>query len=110
MVAATRRAGIAKAMDPSWYLCQHLFISANPNISTPVDHSCAFLGSQCHDELHAALTGTWRSEDPSTMCAKLVFDPIRGRCISAFGFSRANVIGTCLSEIGGDGRRAVEVV
>lgn len=33
---------IAKAMDPSWYICRHFFIGTKP--AGPLDYDCSFLG------------------------------------------------------------------
>jgi hypothetical protein len=81
-----------KAMDKSWYICRHIFVSPFTNITKP-DHACSFLGSTCLSDLTTQLTATWGTEDPSTMCAGLAFDSIPASCVGTFGKARMDVIG-----------------
>jgi len=93
--ALMAKPGTPKAMDPSWYICRHIFVSALTNITKP-DHACNFLGAQCKADLTTQLTGNWGVEDPSTMCAGLAFDSLPASCVNTFGIARMDVIGMYL--------------
>lgn len=87
---------LPKPMDPSWYICRHIFISTKPDSSTPVNHDCDFLGSKCQDDLRSSLTKTWMKEMPNVPCTGLGFDPLPKSCWDTFGYARADVMGRCL--------------
>lgn len=84
-------------MDPSWYVCRHIFISSNPGITasasatSPFDHTCGFLGNQCLADLQETLTSQWGTYIPGYMCSSLTLEPIPESCWDTFGFARATV-------------------
>ncbi|KAH8878781.1 hypothetical protein GQ53DRAFT_673477, partial [Thozetella sp. PMI_491] len=49
------------AIDPSWFVCRHVFISTKPEVKQAVDRGagCSFLSSACQDYLKAGLTKGW---------------------------------------------------
>lgn len=81
-------------MDPSWYICQHIFISTSMKAKESVDggENCNFLSQQCKSDLTDILTTTWGKEANGTMCAALSLDPIPQSCEDSFGFARQNVL------------------
>lgn len=81
-------------MDPSWFICQHIFISTSEQARDPVDRgeNCGYLSEQCKSDLTDTLTKTWGNEANGTMCAALGFDPIPPSCEDSFGFARQDVL------------------
>jgi len=89
-------AGTPAVMDPSWYICRYFYVSSNPNITSPVDPMCGFLGSQCLADLRAAMTAGWGSlndDYPGYMCAGLSLEIIPESCSGTFGVARADITG-----------------
>ena len=83
-------------MDPSWYICRHIFISTKEQARRAVGEGkgCGFLGDSCHADLIESLTKDWGLADDSAMCSALGFDPIPESCWDSFGHARQDVIGT----------------
>ncbi|KAF2664290.1 hypothetical protein BT63DRAFT_460595 [Microthyrium microscopicum] len=86
--------GAPTAMDPSWYICRHIFVTDKVNHTTvgKGGDSCGFLTSECKEDLKGNLTQGWMKTDDSTPCSGLALDPIPQSCIGSFGFARADVI------------------
>nr|XP_036588956.1 uncharacterized protein CTRU02_01003 [Colletotrichum truncatum]KAF6800598.1 hypothetical protein CTRU02_01003 [Colletotrichum truncatum] len=84
--------GLPKAMDPSWYICQHFFVGARPDPTQPIDHSCGFLLADCKADLEASLTGRWFQEDPDIACSAFALDAVPEACQGALGLVRADVL------------------
>ncbi|QKX54054.1 uncharacterized protein TRUGW13939_01137 [Talaromyces rugulosus] len=82
------------AMDPSWYICRHVFISTKPEAKLTVDggNKCSFLPDTCHTDLKTSLTQDWGKAANGTMCSALGFDPIPSSCQDSFGFARQDVM------------------
>ncbi|KNG88143.1 hypothetical protein ANOM_003350 [Aspergillus nomiae NRRL 13137] len=82
------------AMDPSWYICRHVFISTKPEAKLAVDSGskCDFLSRTCQDDLRTSLTQDWGKAANGTMCSALGFDPIPPSCQGSFGFARQDVM------------------
>lgn len=85
--------GLPKPMDPSWYVCQHYYISAVPDPTEAIDHSCGFLSDQCLSDLRASLTATWMEADPEVPCAGWALDLIPDACDDELGLIRQDVLG-----------------
>ncbi|KAJ3497857.1 hypothetical protein NLG97_g1582 [Lecanicillium saksenae] len=82
-------------MDPSWYVCRHIFISTKPEVKQAVDGGdgkCGFLPDACAKDLRASLTQNWGTADDTSMCSAFVFDNIPDSCFDAFGKARQDVI------------------
>lgn len=84
---------VTKPMDPSWFICQHLFVSEKPGTTGGIDHNCGFLPPTCLQDLKSGLTEDWGKSDPSTPCSGQVFDAVPLSCQDALGVSRADVLG-----------------
>ncbi|KAE8162608.1 hypothetical protein BDV40DRAFT_264728 [Aspergillus tamarii] len=82
------------AMDPSWYICRHVFISTKPEVKLAVEGSskCDFLSQACQADLTTSLTQDWGKAADGTMCSALGFDPIPRSCQESFGFARQDVM------------------
>ncbi|KAE8327991.1 hypothetical protein BDV39DRAFT_204394 [Aspergillus sergii] len=82
------------AMDPSWYICRHVFISTKPEAKRAVDggNKCDFLGQICQADLKTSLTQDWGKAAEGTMCSALGFDAIPPSCQDSFGFARQDVM------------------
>jgi hypothetical protein len=52
---------LPKAMDQSWFVCRHVFISTKPEVKQMVDGgaACSFLPSTCQTDLKTSLTQDW---------------------------------------------------
>ncbi|KAH1711498.1 hypothetical protein KXX23_006427 [Aspergillus fumigatus] len=89
-----RSGGQPLAMDPSWYICRHVFISTKPEAKAAVDggRRCDFLSQACRADLKTSLTQDWGTAADGTMCSALGFDPIPPSCQDAFGFARQDVM------------------
>lgn len=88
--------GHPKAMDPSWYICRHVFISTSPQAKKAVDggdNTCSFLSKDCAKDLATSLAKDWGAADDSTMCSAFIFDMIPDSCFDSFGKSRQDVMG-----------------
>ncbi|PNP53359.1 hypothetical protein THARTR1_06053 [Trichoderma harzianum] len=88
--------GKALSMDPSWYICRHIFISTDAATKASADQAepgCRTLSQNCLDDLSSTLTSDWGKADNNSMCAQLIYDPIPESCVSSFGFSRQDVLG-----------------
>ncbi|KAH9210832.1 hypothetical protein DL95DRAFT_465442 [Leptodontidium sp. 2 PMI_412] len=83
-----------KSMDPSWFVCRHVFISTKPEVKKAVEGggACSFLSSACQSDLKTSLTQDWGQLDPTYMCGALAFDPIPSSCIDSFGSARQDVM------------------
>ncbi|KAL6807245.1 carbohydrate-binding module family 66 protein [Trichoderma sp. SZMC 28013] len=82
-------------MDPSWYICRHIFISTDAATKASADQAepgCHTLPQTCLDDLSSTLTNDWGKADNNSMCAQLIYDPIPESCVSSFGFSRQDVL------------------
>ncbi|GAM42378.1 hypothetical protein TCE0_044f16297 [Talaromyces pinophilus] len=81
-------------MDPSWYICRHVFISTKPEAKLAVDggSKCGFLSETCQADLKASLTQDWGNAADGTMCSALGFDAIPPSCQNSFGFARQDVM------------------
>ncbi|PTB63753.1 carbohydrate-binding module family 66 protein [Trichoderma citrinoviride] len=82
--------GKALPMDPSWYICRHVFITTKPEAKESADggDGCGFLQQGCLDDLGPLLSDGWGTTDNNTMCAQLIFDPMPESCRSSFGYAR----------------------
>ena len=82
-------------MDPSWYICRHIFISTKERARTFAveGKGCDFLETSCRLVLVNSLTKRWGSKDGTTMCSSLALDPIPASCSDTFGLSRQDVLG-----------------
>ncbi|KAK2590718.1 hypothetical protein QQS21_011589 [Conoideocrella luteorostrata] len=82
------------AMDPSWYICRHVFISTKPEAKAAVDggRKCDFLSQACQTDLKADLTKDWGTAADGPMCSALIFDAIPPSCGDSFGFARQDVM------------------
>ncbi|OAA59937.1 hypothetical protein ISF_05948 [Cordyceps fumosorosea ARSEF 2679] len=93
--AALMDNGQPRAMDPSWYVCRHIFVSTKPEVKKAVDggdDQCAFLPSACVKDLQDSLTSSWGTLDENSMCSAGIFDNIPERCFDSFGQARQDVI------------------
>ncbi|RHZ55468.1 hypothetical protein CDV55_101642 [Aspergillus turcosus] len=82
-------------MDPSWYICRHVFISTRPEAKLAVDggSKCNFLSQACQADLKTSLTQDWgKAAADGTMCSALGFDAIPPSCQDSFGFARQDVM------------------
>ncbi|KAL7923816.1 hypothetical protein ACQKWADRAFT_325559 [Trichoderma austrokoningii] len=89
------RSGVrALPMDPSWYICRHIFISSKPEVKQAVDgdSKCNFLPHACQVDLKISLTQHWGKADNNTMCSTLSLDAIPPSCRDAFGYARQDVM------------------
>lgn len=86
-------ANVTKPMDPSWFICQHLFVSDRPDATGATDHTCGFLPPTCLQDLKSGLTEDWGKLDPTTPCSGQVFDAVPLSCQDTLGVSRADVLG-----------------
>ncbi|RKU47563.1 hypothetical protein DL546_006892 [Coniochaeta pulveracea] len=86
---------LSKAMDPSWYVCQHFFVSTLPDPTKDIDHDCSFLPEQCQTDLVNSLVDPWGSfkDDSSNMCGGWTFDYITPSCQDALGHITSDVYG-----------------
>ncbi len=86
-----------KAMDPSWFVCRHVFISTKPEVKQAVDGGagCSFLSSACQDDLKTGLTKGWGQQDDAFLCGALPLDSIPHSCVDSFGYARQDVMGLC---------------
>ncbi|UNI22489.1 hypothetical protein JDV02_008375 [Purpureocillium takamizusanense] len=82
-------------MDPSWYICRHLFVSTNEQARKSVaeGNNCDFLDDTCRLDLINSLTRRWGKEDGPVMCSARAADSIPASCYDSFGHSRQDVIG-----------------
>jgi len=83
-------------MDPSWYICRHVFITTKPEAKAVVDggdKKCNFLSQACQADLKTSLTKNWGKAAEGTMCSSLVFDSIPSSCQDSYGFARQDVMG-----------------
>ena len=87
-----------KAMDQSWYVCRHVFISTDPAVKQKVDGGAgtSLLPAACQTDLKTSLTQDWGTLDATYMCGALGFDSIPASCVDSFGFSRQDVMCMCL--------------
>ena len=85
--------GLPNPMDPSWYICQHYFISTRPDPTQPVDHTCGSLPSQCLSDLKKALTADWAADDSGIPCSGYAFDLIPESCAQNLGAIRQDLLG-----------------
>jgi hypothetical protein len=85
--------GTPKAMDPTWTICRHIYVSSIANATAGTGDSCGFLAPQCVTDLKGTLTQGWMTTDNSTLCSGLTFDAIPASCVGTFGFARADVAG-----------------
>jgi hypothetical protein len=87
--------GVPKAMDPSWYICRHIYGSSkiDPTVGATSDDSCSFIPPRCTADVRGNLTKGWMTTDDSTPCSGLGFDAIPESCWDSFGFVRAEVSG-----------------
>ncbi|KAK7697353.1 hypothetical protein SLS64_013651 [Diaporthe eres] len=46
---------VTKPMDPSWFICQHLFVSDKPGTTGGIDHNCAWDATVLKDPAQADL-------------------------------------------------------
>ncbi|KAH7348908.1 hypothetical protein BKA65DRAFT_372083, partial [Rhexocercosporidium sp. MPI-PUGE-AT-0058] len=83
-----------KAMDKSWYVCRHVFISTDPAVKQKVDGGAgtSLLPAACQTDLKTSLTQDWGTLDATYMCGALGFDSIPASCVDSFGFSRQDVM------------------
>ena len=83
-----------KAMDQSWYVCRHVFISTDPAVKQKVDGGAgtSLLPAACQTDLKTSLTRDWGTLDATYMCGALGFDSIPASCVDSFGFSRQDVM------------------
>jgi hypothetical protein len=86
--------GLPLPMDPSWYICRHVFISTKSEAKTAVDggSKCDFLSQECQADLKTSLTQDWGKAADGTMCSALGFDAIPPSCQDSFGFARQDVM------------------
>lgn len=85
--------GGPKAMDPSWYICQHYYVSTRPDPTQDVDHSCGFLPDACLADLNASLTESWGKLDDSIPCSGYALGSIPTSCRETLGPVRSDVLG-----------------
>ncbi|RKU40478.1 hypothetical protein DL546_001018 [Coniochaeta pulveracea] len=85
---------LPKAMDPSWYICQHFFVSTLPDPTKAVDHNCSFLPEVCQADLVKRLVDTWGSlyNDTGAMCGANALNAIPLSCREAVGVLTADVL------------------
>ncbi|KAK4184081.1 hypothetical protein QBC35DRAFT_506676 [Podospora australis] len=84
--------GLPKPMDPSWFICQHYWISAVPDPLEPVDHACGFLSEECRADIAKGLTQDWALDD-AWACSAYAFDAIPESCEGSLGLIRQDVLG-----------------
>ncbi|KAH8664682.1 hypothetical protein BX600DRAFT_437216 [Xylariales sp. PMI_506] len=93
--------GVPLSPDPSWYICQHYFVSTWPDPTLAIDHSCGFLTSQCLADLRSNLTEFWGLRgNPTIPCSGMVFDTVPATCQGALGLVTADVLGWDASYFG----------
>lgn len=90
--------GLPKKMHPSWNICQHYYVSTEPDPSSPVSHDCSFLPSECQKDLKYDMTKDWgafKDEEGAhgLMCSGWAFDAIPLSCENSLGFVTADVYG-----------------
>lgn len=93
--ASLRNGGKPVAMDPSWYICRHIFITTKPSAKEGAkkDSTCGFLSDACRKDLRQSLTGNWGKAVNGSMCSALMYDPIPQSCFDTFGYSRQDAWG-----------------
>ncbi|KAF6796483.1 hypothetical protein CSOJ01_13143 [Colletotrichum sojae] len=86
--------GFPKSIDPSWYICQHYYISTVPDPTSVVDHGCSFLPTECQRDLRNSLVKTWGSWEAETgaMCGANALELITPSCRDTLGLVRADVL------------------
>ncbi|KAL1856435.1 hypothetical protein Daus18300_010702 [Diaporthe australafricana] len=88
---------VPKAIDPSWYICQHYYVSTRPDPTLDVDHSCGFLPERCLADLNASLTENWGNLDDTIPCSGYALGSIPVSCRDTLGPVRSDVLGWDLS-------------
>jgi hypothetical protein len=90
-----KKNGLPLPMDPSWYICQHYFVSKLPDPTKSVEHDCSFLPSQCQADLKAEFSKNWGAfeGDSGSMCGGYALDTITSSCQSTLGILTADVLG-----------------
>ncbi|KAF6834629.1 hypothetical protein CMUS01_06101 [Colletotrichum musicola] len=86
--------GFPKSMDPSWYICQHYFISTVPDPTADVKNDCSFLPTECQQDLKDRLVKSWGSFEDETgaMCGANALELITPSCRDTLGLVRADVL------------------
>lgn len=92
--------GLPKAMDPSWFMCQHFFVTTLPDPTKGVDHDCSFLPKTCQTDLVNSLEDTWGSlyNVTGAMCGANALDRIALSSQDAVGVITAYVLGKSRSK------------
>jgi hypothetical protein len=87
--------GVPKQMDPSWYICRHIYVSTilQSPAKSEEGKSCASIPPQCAADLKGNLTQGWMTTSDDYPCSGMAYDPIPKACWETFGFARADVIG-----------------
>jgi hypothetical protein len=87
--------GVPKAMDASWLICQHFFVTTVPDPTKGVAHDCSFLPKTCQTDLVNSLVDTWGSlyAETGAMCGANALDTIAPSCWDALGVITADVLG-----------------
>ena len=82
-------------MDPSWYICRHIYISTKAEARESVSNGkgCDFLPKQCQDDIRGNLTQKWGKVDSDFMCGSSIFESLPRSCTDSFGSARADVLG-----------------
>ncbi|KAB5558630.1 hypothetical protein GE09DRAFT_1120102 [Coniochaeta sp. 2T2.1] len=93
--------GLPKAMDPSWYICQHFFVSNVPDPTKDVDDDCSFLPKACQTDLVNSLVDSWGSlySRTAAMCGANALDRIAPSCRDAVGATTADVLASDHSDL-----------
>ncbi|OIW32666.1 hypothetical protein CONLIGDRAFT_660508 [Coniochaeta ligniaria NRRL 30616] len=86
--------GLPKAMDPSWFICQHFFVSNVPDPTEDVAHDCSFLPAACQTDLVNSLVDSWGSlyNETGAMCGANALDRIAPSCRDPLGAVTADVL------------------
>ncbi|UKZ46014.1 hypothetical protein TrVGV298_000211 [Trichoderma virens] len=88
-----RRNGKALPMDPSWYICRHIFISTNPEAKKSADRGkCGTITQECANDLAADLTWDWGYANDDSMCSQRIGHPIPNNCVGSLGYSIQDIL------------------
>lgn len=88
--------GLPKSMHPSWYICQHYYVSDLPDPTSDIAHDCSSLPSQCQHDLKAGMITNWgafQDETGGIMCGDWALETITPSCQDTLGFVTADVAG-----------------
>ncbi|GJC87011.1 hypothetical protein ColLi_09849 [Colletotrichum liriopes] len=83
--------GLPKAMDPSWYICQHYMVTTKVDPTKPVDHACGFLPDECRADLEASLAEEWGIHGLEGLCGRFALEYVPVSCQDYLGWITQDV-------------------